>query len=219
MLIHPWDAALEPAEWQEWLSGTDLFGLLVVSNLDQAQAPLVVPTHFTRAGEELLLHLARPNPVWPHLEAAAQVRLAIVGDYAYVPTYWRAAPEGPDEHGVPTSYYTAVQFLCRPSVIDDPQGKADILNAQLTDLQPEGRHAPVDVAEGPHAPMLRGIRGLRLQVIDVDAKFKYDDHKPVEHRDRVIGNLDDRNTGLDARAASQQRRRLAAIGDWRAQRP
>lgn len=26
MLIHAWDAALEPAEWQEWLASTDPFG-------------------------------------------------------------------------------------------------------------------------------------------------------------------------------------------------
>ena len=29
----------------------------------------------------LLIHLARPNPVWPHLEAAAEARLAAIGDW------------------------------------------------------------------------------------------------------------------------------------------
>ena len=28
MLIHPWDAALEPAEWQAWVRSTDRFGML-----------------------------------------------------------------------------------------------------------------------------------------------------------------------------------------------
>ena len=83
MLIHPWDAATGPAEWQDWLATTGRFGILAVNNLDPARAPLVLPLHFTVAGDELLLHLARPNPVWPHLEAAAEVRLAVTGDYAY----------------------------------------------------------------------------------------------------------------------------------------
>lgn len=26
MLIHPWDVALDPAEWQDWLAPTDRFG-------------------------------------------------------------------------------------------------------------------------------------------------------------------------------------------------
>jgi transcriptional regulator len=218
MLIHPWDAALDDSEWQDWLASTDRFGVLAVNNLDPAQAPVVLPLHFTVAGDELLIHMARPNPVWPHLEAAAEVRLAVVGDYAYIPTYWRAKAGGLDEDGVPTSYYTSVQFVCRPTVIDDPHGKAEILNAQLADFQPEGRNATAAVDTPPHGRLLAGIRGVRLTVLRVDAKFKYDDANPVEHRERVIGYLEQRGRGLDAGSARQQRRRLAAIGDWRSHR-
>jgi transcriptional regulator len=215
MLIHPWDAALDATEWRDWLATTGRFGVLAVNNVNPAEAPLLLPTHFTVAGEELLIHLARPNPVWPHLEAAAEVRLAVIGDYAYIPTYWRAKAGGPDEDGVPTSYYSSVQFVCRPTIIDDPQGKVEILAAQLEDFQPEGRHAAVAVGEEPYGRMLPGIRGARLAVVGVEAKFKYDDANPVEHRQRVIGNLGERDRGLDAGAAVQQRRRLSAIGDWR----
>jgi transcriptional regulator len=215
MLIHPWDASLGTEEWQEWLAGSDRFGVLAVNNVDPAQAPVLVPTHFTVAGEaELLVHLARPNPVWPHLEVATEVRLAVIGDYAYIPTYWRAKAGGPDEDGVPTSYYTAIQFVCRPTIVDDPEAKVEILTTQLADFQPEGGYATVAVGEAPYGRMLRGIRGVRLAVLRVEAKFKYDDHNPVEHRQRVIRNLEDRDHGLDAGTASQQRRRLAAIGDW-----
>jgi transcriptional regulator len=66
--------------------------------------------------------------------------------------------------------------------------------------------------------MLPGIRGVRLTVLRVEAKFKYDDHNPVEHRERVIDHLEQRGHGLDAGAAAQQRRRLAAIGDWQTHR-
>ena len=215
MLIHPWDAGLEPAEWRQWLAATDRFGLLVVNNAEPAAAPLVVPTHFTVVGDELLLHLARPNPVWPHLEAAVEVRLAVVGDYAYIPTYWRAKDGASEEEGVPTSYYTAVQFVCRPTVVDDPEEKAELLTAQLRDLQPEGRHAEVAAGTDPYGRMLPGIRGVRLSVLRVEAKFKYDDAKPIEHRERVIGRLEERGHGLDAGAAAQQRRRLGAVGEWR----
>lgn len=219
MLIHPWDAALDTVEWREWIAGTDRFGVLAVNNLDPTRAPVLVPTHFTMAGDdELLIHLARPNPVWSHLEAATEVRLAVIGDYAFIPTYWRAKAGGPDEDGVPTSYYATVQFVCRPSIVDDPEGKVKILTAQLADMQPEGGHATVAADDAPYGPMLRGIRGVRLAVLRVDAKFKYDDHNPIDHRKRVVGNLEAREHGLDKGAASQQRRRLDAIGDWRSSR-
>ena len=66
--------------------------------------------------------------------------------------------------------------------------------------------------------MLFRSRGVRLRVLRVDAKFKYDDANPVEHRQRVVGRLEQRSRGLDAGAAAQQRRRLAAIGDWKTHR-
>ena len=52
----------------------------------------------------------------------------------------------------------------------------------------------------------------------VEAKFKYDDHNPVEHRERVVDRLHERGRGLDGGAATQQQRRLAAIGDWETHR-
>ena len=214
MLIHPWDSALDATEWQEWLAATDRFGVLAVNNVNPAEAPVLVPTHFTLAGDEVLVHLARPNPVWRHLEAASEVRVAVIGDYAFIPTYWRAKAGGPDEDGVPTSYYASVQLVCRPTIVDDPQGKAEILSAQLADFQPEGGHAEMAIDAPPYGRMLPGIRALRLAVVRVDAKFKYDDNNPVEHRERVIDRLEQRDHGLDAGAAAQQRRRLSAVGDW-----
>jgi transcriptional regulator len=41
MLIHPWDAALDAAEWQDWLAASGRFGILAVGNLDPARAPLM----------------------------------------------------------------------------------------------------------------------------------------------------------------------------------
>jgi transcriptional regulator len=117
---------------------------------------------------------------------------------------------------VPTSYYTAVQFVCRPTLVDDAEGKAQLLTAQLADLQPEGRHADVAAGQPPYGPMLSGIRGVRLEIVRVEAKLKYDDQKPVEHRERVAAKLEDRGRGLDVAAAAQLRLRLGAIGEWKA---
>lgn len=210
MFIHPWDAALDAEEWRAWVAATERFGVLAVGNVDPAAAPLVVPTHFTATDGALLVHLARPNPVWPHLERAAEVRLALSGDYAYIPSSWRA--KGGDADGVPTSYYTSVQFVCAPTIIDDAEGKAEVLRAQLADFQPEG--APLDLEAERYARMLPGLRAVRLTILSVEAKFKYDDHQPVEHRERVSARLEDRGRGLDRAAARQQRRRLERIGDW-----
>jgi len=211
MMIHPWDAALDDEEWRTWLTESGRFAVLAVNNLDPAQAPLVVPTHATLAEDELLLHLARPNPLWPHLEAATEVSVTFTGDDAFIPGYWRHKG-GPPENGVPTSYYSAVQFICRPHIIDDPQAKAELLTAQMLDFQPEGRHAPLAVDAPPYGRMLSGIRGVRLHVLRVEAKFKYDDEQALALRDEVSAALDRRG---DGGVAAQQRRRRHRVGRWR----
>ena len=218
MLIHPWDAALDDDEWRSWLADGRDFGQLVVNGLP-GEPPVVIPTHFsvdeTPRGIDLLVHLARPNPVWAAVEADPQVLLSVVDDYAYIPTTWRAKAGGPDEDGVPTSYYAAVQLRCTAELVDDPAAKADLLARQLAHFQPAGDHAEVAVGVPPYGRMLSGIRGLRLHVTGVAAKFKYDDHNPVEHRAKVASRLASRAGIRDTGAAEQQERRLARIGTWR----
>ncbi|MGK5694705.1 FMN-binding negative transcriptional regulator [Streptomyces sp. URMC 128] len=214
MFIQPWDASLDEAEWRAWIAEGHDFGQLSVNGLP-GRPPVVVPTHFTDGGNHLLIHLARPNPVWKAIEHDPNVIFSVIGDYAFIPGPWRAKPGIPATDGVPTSYYAAVQFTCHATIVDDPEAKAELLRRQLAHFQPDGDHAAVAVDQPPYGRMLSGIRGLRLEVTHVVAKFKYDDHKPVEHRTSVADRLADRGEGLDVPTARQQLRRLDRIGPWK----
>ncbi|MFH8613099.1 FMN-binding negative transcriptional regulator [Streptomyces sp. NPDC018029] len=210
MLIHPWDAPRTDTEWQQWLATHD-FGQLAVNGLP-GEPPHVQPLHFTYEATHgthgrVLGHLARPNPVWHALEADPTVLLSVVDDYVYVPGPWQAAPDIPAEHGVPTSFYAAVQLRCTARIVDDPEEKADILNRQVGHFQPEGGSARAAVGEAPYGRMLSGIRALSLEVTDVRAKFKYASHKPDEVQDRIAAGLAERQGPRDAAARAHQARR------------
>ncbi|MEV5609961.1 FMN-binding negative transcriptional regulator [Streptomyces sp. NPDC052225] len=215
MLIHPWDAARDAAEWQQWLAAHD-FGQLAVNGLP-GEPPFVQPMHFAYAPGsgagagtgfgEVVAHLARPNPVWPALAANPDVLLSVVDDYAFVPGPWQAPPGVPAEHGTPTSVYTAVQLRCTAEVVDDPELKAELLNRQVGHFQEPGTSVPVAAGEAPYGRMLPGIRVLRLRVTDVRAKFKYAGHKPEEVKDRIAQGLAERGGPRDAGALAMQRRR------------
>ncbi|MGW3121936.1 FMN-binding negative transcriptional regulator [Streptomyces sp. NPDC001107] len=210
MLIHPWDAARDETEWQQWLGAHD-FGQLAVNGLP-GEPPHVQPLHFAYDAERgvAVTHLARPNPLWPALEADPDVVLSVVDDYVYVPGPWQAPPDAPPEHGVPTSFYAAVQLRCRAHVVDDPAEKAALLNRQVGHFQPEGGSAPVAADEAPFGRFLAGIRALRLEVVDVRAKFKYAGHKPQEVQDRTVAGLAARGGARDAAAREHQLRRRGA---------
>ncbi|GGJ55675.1 FMN-binding negative transcriptional regulator [Streptomyces brasiliensis] len=210
MLIHPWDAARDDAEWHGWLAAHD-FGQLAV-NGPSGEPPFVQPLHFAydRERGEAVTHLARTNPLWPSLEANPVVLLSVVDDYVYVPGPWQAPPDVPSEHGVPTSFYTAVQLRCTAHVVDDPAAKAELVNRQLGHFQPDGGSALAVPGEAPYGRMLSGIRGLRLEVTGVRAKFKYASQKPEEVKDRIAAGLAARGGPGDGAARDHLVRRRRA---------
>ncbi|MEV6167506.1 FMN-binding negative transcriptional regulator [Streptomyces sp. NPDC051954] len=207
MLIHPWDAPHDDSEWQQWLAVHD-FGQLAVNGLP-GEPPHVQPLHFAYDAErgEAVTHLARPNPLWPALLANPEVVLSVVDDYVYVSGPWQAAPDVPSEHGVPTSFYAAVQLRCHAHVVDDPSEKAELLNHQVGHFQPEGGSARAAVGEVPYGRMLPGIRGLRLEVTGVRAKFKYAGRQTEEVKDRIAEQLANRAGPRDTAALEHLQRR------------
>ncbi len=209
MLIHPWDEATR-AEWQAVLATTDFGQLVTAGHVDGY--PVVVPTHFLYDGDAtVLLHLARPNPVWRALEDDPHVVLALAADYAYVEAAWNATPGTDPDLGVPTSYYTAVQLLCTAEVVDDPDEKAGLLARQLAHFEPptSTRRTPSTDLESDRR-QLPGIRGLRLRVEAVRAKMKYGGNKSVEQREDIAHRLAQRDAGLDAAARDHLLRRTEA---------
>jgi transcriptional regulator len=205
MLIHPWDAGSDP-EWREWLTGRQ-FGQLIAVDADAL--PVVAPTPFLFDGRDrILLHLARPNPIWPALEARGVAMLAVVDDYTHVPGTWRPNDGAPPNTGVPTEYYAAVQLSGPVDLVDDPAAKAEILRRQLAGYGMADEHAPVDPDAPPYGRLLPGIRGIVLHIRDVRAKFKYDDKRSVDTQRTVAAKLAERDQGRDRDASRQQLRRL-----------
>jgi transcriptional regulator len=210
VLIRAHDAALDEREWREFLAARD-FGQLVVSGHGR-DVPIIVPTHFVFDGERTIrLHLARPNPAWEAIAENPMVVLAVIGAYTYIPTSWNADPGAPVEYGIPTSYYAAVQAICRASVVDEPAALARIIETQLAHFQPEGGHAPVAPGDTIYGKNLAAIRGLELAIVDVRAKFKFGGNKTPEHRLRIAERLAARDRGNDRDAREQLLRRHRAM--------
>ena len=202
VLIHRHDAALTDDEWRAFLADHD-FGELIVPGAGR-DLPVVVPTHFVYDGDKtVLLHLAQPNPVWEALAERPRALLSVFGAYTFIPGHWNQ-----DEYGVPTSYYAAVQLACDAEVLDNPAQIAAILERQLAHFQPEGKHAPVEPGDNRYGKLLGSIRGIRLSVTDVRAKFKFGANRTVEHRTVVAAKLAERGRPLDIEARANVMRRI-----------
>lgn len=201
MLIHPWDAAQSDEEWKTWLAPRD-FGTLIASGRDRS-VPVVVPTHFVYDGDTtVLLHLARPNPIWRAVEENPHVVLSVVDDVAFIPSAWKEVGDDEPGHGIPTSYYAAVVLTCTTDVLTGDD-LLDVLRVQLEHFEPGSAVADPCV----HARKLSGIRGLRLTIDAVAAKFKYGGNADDAHRAEVAQRLAERDRRGDAGAATHLLRR------------
>ncbi len=202
MLIHPWDASTSPEEWVGFVRAQG-FGHLVAAGRERDVA-VVVPTQFALTSPSLVeLHLARPNPIWAALAENPLVLLSVAGDWSYIPAAWKAVAEEDPRLGVPTTYYAGVQLVASAEIVDDVQQKAAILRTQLAVTEPgSGAADPIE-----HGRTLNGIRGLRLSVREVRAKFKYGGNADDEHRAAVAQRLGERGGPGDAAALRHLQRR------------
>ncbi|HMC68313.1 MAG TPA: FMN-binding negative transcriptional regulator [Mycobacteriales bacterium] len=188
MLIHPWDSPADTAEVVSFVRAQGFGHLIAPGTRD---VPVVVPTQYIlgdAAAEmpDVLLHLARPNPVWAALEESSTVLLSVAGDWAYVPSAWKAVGDEDPALGIPTTYYAAAQLLGDAEVLDDDEAKLDVLRRQLAVLEPDIAHADPSV----HLRRLPGIRAIRIRVREVAGKFKYGGNVDAAHRAAVAANLE-----------------------------
>ena len=203
VFIHGWDAATDDAEWRSFLD-THPFGELIAAGAGRI-VPIVVPTQFATDGDVILVHLLRQNPVWAAIRENPTVMLCVSGDWAFVPSSWKAIGDEDPLEGIPTTYYASVQLTGTAHVIEDPDGVAEVLRVQLRRFQPE-----VDIVDpSSHEARLRAITALRIEVAEVRAKFKYGGNVDTDHRRRVAEHLEGRDADGDRAAARRVRRRLS----------
>lgn len=210
MLSTTADAPVSDGEWQEFLA-TQSFGQLIATGR-AGDLPLVIPTHYAYDGETTIeLHLHRDNPVWGALAEHPHAILAVVAAAVYIPTGWNADPGKDPRWSAPTSYYAAVQAIGKTTVVDDHAELAALLRRQMRRMQPEGGYAPIEPGPTPFGRMLRGIRGLRLEIATVRAKFKFGGNKAPLHRLEIASQLAERGRDADLEARAYLLRRHPAL--------
>ena len=205
MYIATPDRSLGEEEWRPFVEA-QAFGHLIAPG-DGLDYPVVVPTQFVLDEDEILVHFARPNPVLDALEANPRAVLAVSGDWAFIPSDWKAIGGEDPTLGIPTTYYGAVQLKGSASVKHQPAEIADVLRRQLAVFQPK---TPIADPLETHPAKLKAIRAVVLAVEEVAAKFKYGGNVDHPHREAVIDRLRSRGGPGDVAAAAHAERRLRA---------
>ena len=151
------------------------------TGLQATPVPLIV------RGDTLVGHFARPNELWQHPGPALAIFTGVDG---YVSPNWYPSKH---EHGkaVPTWNYETVHVRGTLVVHDDHDWKLAVL-AQLTDwFERTSEHpwrlddAPTDYIEA----MIRGVVGIELTDLRIEAKSKLSQNRAEADRQGVIAGL------------------------------
>ncbi|MBS0316468.1 MAG: FMN-binding negative transcriptional regulator [Proteobacteria bacterium] len=134
-----------------------------------------LPLHLREQGEELLLlgHVARPNPHWRLLAARPKALVTFLGAHGYMsPAVY------PDPARVPTWNYLAVHCTVQARLIDDAEGKDEVLKTLIADHEPRYAEQWRALPEDFRTKMLSGIVAFELRVTALQCKLKLNQHRP-----------------------------------------
>ena len=133
-------------------------------------------------------HIARANPQWK--TDAGEAMAIFMGPDAYVTPSWYATKQ---ETGkvVPTWNYIAVHAYGPVEFFDEPERLLEAVT-RLTRLHEADRPEPWAVTDAPAdfiEAQLRGIVGVRLPIIRLDAKRKMSQNRNEADRAGVVRGL------------------------------
>jgi transcriptional regulator len=165
------------------------FGHLVVATatgFESSPIPFVVDDRIT----SVRAHVARPNPLWKHAPCDALLIVPVTD--AYISPTWYPSKA---EHGkvVPTWNYEVVHVHGRLVAHDDAEWVGRQIR-DLTDTNEADMEVPWSVDDPPAdyiASTQRGIVGIEIDVVKLEAKRKLSQNRTAEDQLGVRHGLDD----------------------------
>ncbi len=163
------------------------FGVLV-STVDGEPFATHLPFLLDRAAGPhgtLVGHVALANPQWRHAEGQ-NVLAVFSGPHAYVSPTWYEADEV-----VPTWNYVAVHVYGRLCVVREEQALTKILEDFVAFYESSLPRPWTFNARSDFARKLsKAVAGFRIEISRIEGKWKLNQNRPREQRERVVRVLE-----------------------------
>ncbi|HEY2410621.1 MAG TPA: FMN-binding negative transcriptional regulator [Pirellulaceae bacterium] len=132
----------------------------------------------------LLGHMAKANLQWRRA-AGQQVLVIFSGPHAYISPQWYQATEV-----VPTWNYVAIHTYGRLELIEDATAAKELLDKMVAIFE-SGQPRPWQINEPAEfvERLLRQIVAFRIPIDRLEGKWKLNQNRPAEQRQRVIDVL------------------------------
>jgi nitroimidazol reductase NimA-like FMN-containing flavoprotein (pyridoxamine 5'-phosphate oxidase superfamily) len=160
--------------------------------------PVLVPLNFLHLDGRIYFHGSPAGEKMDCLAHSGEATFLVVDAYAQVPSYAfdpvKACPA--------TQYFKSVLLYGQIGPVTDPARKAEVLQALMRKLQPEGGYAPITAGDPMYQASVNGVAVLELVVARTSAKFNLGRALSADKRAAVTGVLTQRGCPLDHRTAA-----------------
>ena len=157
--------------------------------------PVLVPLNFLHLDGRIYFHGAPTGQKMALLETAGEATFLVVDAYSQVPSY----AFHPEQACPATQFFKSVLVSGRIVRVADPQRKAQVLDALMRKLQPEGGYRPITAEDPLYRASVEAVAVLELSADRVSAKFNLGQHLPAEKRASVTSTLEGRGCPVDHR--------------------
>ena len=131
--------------------------------------PVLVPVNFVRCQDRIVFHGAPAGEKMDLLGANGAATFLVVEPYAFIPSYAsdpvRACPS--------TQFFKSVLLYGQVAQVQEPARKAELLQAIMAKLQPEGGHTPITAPDPMYRASLAGVAVLEMTVARRSGKFAF----------------------------------------------
>ena len=157
--------------------------------------PLLVPLNYVYFQERIYFHGAPAGEKMETLAVNGQATFLVVDAYAQIPSHvfdaQRACPA--------TQYFKSVLLYGRVGIVGDLDRKAEVLQALMEKLQPEGGFRPITAADPMYHGSVKGVAILEFTVERSSAKVEVGQRLTADRRESVLRFLEKRGGEVDLR--------------------
>jgi len=154
--------------------------------------PYAVPVNFVRIEEAIYFHGALSNKKMKILHKNSQVSFSVVENYALIASYF-SSTEG---LACPaTQFFKSVSIEGVTHVVESREEKAQVFEALMQKLQPEGKYQPF--SNEAYDTAIKATAVVKIEPTTVTCKFKFGQHLTKERFDMILTHLEKRDTDID----------------------
>jgi nitroimidazol reductase NimA-like FMN-containing flavoprotein (pyridoxamine 5'-phosphate oxidase superfamily) len=176
-------AVEEAREIEEFLAEMT-FGYLATVGEDGW--PHIKALNFVYVDGAVYFHGSKAGEKMKDIQADNRVTFSVAKEYALIPSYL----SHPKLACPATQFFKSVTVRGTAHLVEDLEEKARVFAAFMQKLQPEGGYAPFDPADAEYASNLRATALVKIEVEDLQAKFKFGQNLSKERREQVIAGLE-----------------------------